>query len=99
MTKENSTNVQSQAALTAKLLALYDSNKNYIDEAEKFLTIAQPKLADTYKDKLTREDIDRMYSHISVLENVAKLLQEEFLMNKNGGLLEGSEKASDHRNT
>lgn len=67
--------------LTVKLLALYDLNKSYIDEAEKFLAASSHNARN---ETLLPGDIDRLYSHISVLEHVAKLLYEEFLLSKNG---------------
>jgi len=96
------TSTQSTEAndLVVKLLALYDLNKSYIDEAEKFLSPAAQEISDgSNKKNFTREDIDRLYSHIYVLEHIAKLLYEEFLINKNGGLPEWSEEKFDRRKT
>ncbi|MGZ5801745.1 MAG: hypothetical protein ACXWJZ_14050, partial [Burkholderiaceae bacterium] len=86
--------------LTVKLIALYDLNKSYISEAEKFLSPSSREISDgSHKKNLTREDIDRLYSHIYVLEHIAKLLYEEFLIDKNGGLPEWSEEKFDRRKT
>ncbi|MGZ3241441.1 MAG: hypothetical protein ACXWJK_14415 [Burkholderiaceae bacterium] len=69
--------------LSKKLWEFYSLNKSYIDAAEKYL--AKPsgvESTDTRCENLTRNDIDRLYSHISALEHIAKLLYEEFLSKK-----------------
>ncbi|HEY8102816.1 MAG TPA: hypothetical protein VIF82_18915 [Burkholderiaceae bacterium] len=89
---------QKKNGLQEKLLALYDLNKSYISEAENFLSKNSKKLSGEYrKESLRKEDIDRLYSHIFVLEHIAKLLHEEFLTNKNGGLPERPNHDSDRR--
>jgi hypothetical protein len=89
---------QKDPGLQEKLLALYDLNKSYIDEAEKFLSAAsKTSTAECRKDSLNREDIDRLYSHVFVLEHIAKFLYEEFFTNKNGGLPERSDHDSERR--
>ena len=87
MAKENNMIAQTKDTLSVKLLELYDSNKSYIDEAEKFLSIpSHTKQIDSHDCSLTEADIDRLYSHINVLENIAKLLSEEFMMKKGGDI-------------
>jgi hypothetical protein len=73
--------------LAAKLLSLYESNLDYINTAEKYLSAKCPKDSDSERGPhLTKEDIDRLYSHVYVLEHIAKLLYEEFFITKNGRL-------------
>jgi hypothetical protein len=77
-------NPNDRSSLIVKLLALYDINRSYIDEAEKFLCSSTQKMtAQSGKQSIGHEDIDRLYSHVAVLEHIAKLLHEEFLINKN----------------
>jgi hypothetical protein len=84
---DKSTPLTEKNDLTIKLLALYDLNKSYIETAEKFLSESMNKTSpESRNGSLTREDIDRLYSHVFVLEHIAKLLYEEFLINKKGGL-------------
>jgi hypothetical protein len=84
--------------LTLKLLALYEINKGYIETAEKFISAAVHKTStEPQNESLTREDIDRLYSHVFVLEHIAKLLYEEFLINKKGGLQQWSKDGIDRR--
>lgn len=99
MPTSTSTDTQPKKSdLQEKLLALYDLNKSYIDEAEKFLSITpNTSSSESRNESLKREDIDRLYSHIFVLEHIAKLLYEEFLINKNGGLPKWSGHESGHQ--
>lgn len=100
---DNDMHPDSRSDLTVKLLALYDINRGYIDEAEKFLCAEQNAHDASSKQSISREDIDRLYSHVFVLEHIAKLLYEEFLMNRSGRQPEWTQaerrQASNHEST
>lgn len=99
MSKQISESSQStQESLQIKLLALYDLNKSYIDAAEKFLSDSSKKSHGEFRNEtLMQKDLDRLYSHIFVLEHIAKLLYEGFLIERNGGLPEWQNGDSDRR--
>jgi hypothetical protein len=83
MSSDKTEQLKKRTELTKKLLALYDSNKGYIDKAEKFLSpSSQKEFESCRKENLEREDIDRLYAHVFVLEHLAKLLYEEFVVHK-----------------
>lgn len=77
---ENMHTINQKKKLTAKLLALYDLNKRYIDEAKTSLSTSHGTASET----LMQEEIDRLFAHISLLEHAAKLLHENFLLSKHG---------------
>jgi hypothetical protein len=94
----NTVTLQNQHGLQEKILELYELNKSYINEAEKFLlATSQGSTTESNKESLHKKDVERLYSHVFVMEHIAKLLYEEFLINKNGGLPERSSHDSDRR--
>jgi len=77
------------SGLSEQLKSLYDLNKSYIDLAERFFSnSAEITSNKNEKGELARDDIERLYSHVFVLEHIAKLLYEEFIVNLNRGLPE-----------